>query len=140
MKHVIIALIKVWRAVISPWYGPTCKYYPSCSAYALDAVQVHGAIKGTGLIIWRLLRCNPWSNGGVDPVPGSALAAQIAAEEADENGTTPRPYAAAPSPAAARPHAQTRPESARVVNVPSLALSARCSGWFHHPSNEVCPC
>ena len=49
--------------------APTCKYYPSCSQYALTAVRRHGALRGTGLALWRLLRCNPWSLGGVDDVP-----------------------------------------------------------------------
>jgi len=77
MKWLLIGFVKLWRSVVSPWYGPCCKYYPSCSTYALEALQLHGAIKGTGLAIWRLLRCNPWSKGGVDPVPGSQLQAKI---------------------------------------------------------------
>lgn len=48
---------------------PCCKYYPSCSAYALTAIEKHGALKGTALAVWRILRCNPWSLGGVDEVP-----------------------------------------------------------------------
>lgn len=47
----------------------TCKYYPTCSAYAYEAIERFGAVKGTGLAIWRILRCNPFSKGGVDPVP-----------------------------------------------------------------------
>ncbi len=66
---ILIGLLRGYQAVISPMYGPTCKYYPSCSAYALTAVRRHGALKGTGLALWRLLRCNPWSLGGVDDVP-----------------------------------------------------------------------
>lgn len=65
-----------YRRGISPMYGQVCKYYPSCSQYALDAFLVHGAIKGTGLTVWRVLRCNPWSRGGVDHVPGSELEAR----------------------------------------------------------------
>lgn len=71
MKYLLVGFIKAWRALISPRYGNVCKYYPSCSAYGLKAVQTHGAIKGVGLIVWRLLRCNPWSRGGYDPVPGT---------------------------------------------------------------------
>jgi len=81
MKWLIIGFIKAWRAVISPWYN-VCRYYPSCSAYGLEAVQLHGAIKGSWLIVRRIGRCNPWSRGGVDPVPGSPLEAEIAAEAA----------------------------------------------------------
>ena len=71
-------LVRLWRAVASPSYAPCCKYYPTCSTYALEALQIHGAIKGSAMAAWRLLRCNPWSRGGVDPVPGSELEAKIA--------------------------------------------------------------
>lgn len=69
MKYVLIGLLKVYRALISPLYGDVCKYYPTCSAYSLEAVQQHGAIKGTWLTMKRLVRCHPWSLGGFDPVP-----------------------------------------------------------------------
>lgn len=69
MKIIIIALIKFYRKFISPLKPPVCKYYPTCSCYALKAVQKHGAIKGTALAVWRILRCNPWSLGGIDYVP-----------------------------------------------------------------------
>lgn len=85
MKWLLIGFVKAWRAVISPWYGPVCKYYPSCSAYGLEALQLHGAIKGSRLAIWRLLRCNPWSHGGVDPVPGSPLETQVAGWWTDDS-------------------------------------------------------
>ncbi|MDR0837751.1 MAG: membrane protein insertion efficiency factor YidD [Propionibacteriaceae bacterium] len=87
MKYVLIGFVRVWRAVVSPLYGANgdvCKYYPSCSAYGLEALRVHGAIKGTYLMVARILRCNPWSMGGIDPVPGSALEAEIVAERAGE--------------------------------------------------------
>lgn len=71
MKHLLIAFVKLWRALISPLYGNVCKYYPSCSAYGLQALQTHGAIKGSWLTISRIARCNPWSLGGYDPVPGT---------------------------------------------------------------------
>lgn len=82
MKAVLIALLKGYRAVISPLYGQVCKYYPSCSAYALEAVTVHGAWRGTGLALRRLGHCHPWSLGGYDPVPGTAAARTWAAEQA----------------------------------------------------------
>lgn len=75
MKHLLIAFVKVWRIVVSPLYGDVCKFYPTCSAYGLEALQLHGAVKGSWLIVRRLVRCHPWSTGGVDPVPGSPLAA-----------------------------------------------------------------
>ncbi|MCE1173974.1 MAG: membrane protein insertion efficiency factor YidD [Propionibacteriales bacterium] len=82
MKYLLIGLLKVYRAIISPLYGPVCKYYPSCSAYALEAVTVHGSIKGTFLATKRLASCHPWSLGGYDPVPGTPAAAEWAAEQA----------------------------------------------------------
>jgi hypothetical protein len=71
VKYVLIGLLKVWRLAISPLYGNVCRYYPSCSAYALRAVQYHGAIRGSWLAARRLLRCHPWTPGGYDPVPGT---------------------------------------------------------------------
>ncbi len=69
MNRVLIAFIKVYQYTLSPMLGQRCKYYPSCSNYAIGALREHGAIRGTGLAAWRLLRCNPFSNGGYDPVP-----------------------------------------------------------------------
>lgn len=69
VSKVLIALIRVYQYLLSPMYGQTCKYYPSCSNYAIGALREHGVIRGTGLACWRLLRCNPFSNGGYDPVP-----------------------------------------------------------------------
>ncbi len=66
---VLVGMIRVYQVVISPMTGPTCKYYPSCSHYAVTAIRTHGALRGTGLALWRILRCNPWSLGGVDDVP-----------------------------------------------------------------------
>lgn len=71
MKYLLIGLLKLYRLVISPLYGDVCRYYPTCSAYALRAVQFHGAIKGTWLTLRRLSRCHPWAAGGYDPVPGT---------------------------------------------------------------------
>ncbi|NLE23569.1 MAG: membrane protein insertion efficiency factor YidD [Actinobacteria bacterium] len=66
---VLVALIRVYQYAISPMLGQRCKYYPSCSNYAIGALREHGVIRGLGLASWRLLRCNPFSNGGYDPVP-----------------------------------------------------------------------
>lgn len=62
-------LVMAYRAVISPIYGPVCRYFPSCSAYGLEAVHVHGAVKGSLYAAYRVGRCHPWSRGGVDAVP-----------------------------------------------------------------------
>ncbi|MET8678356.1 membrane protein insertion efficiency factor YidD [Streptomyces sp. NPDC004647] len=69
MKYPLLWLIKLYQWTISPMLGPVCKYYPSCSHYGYQAIDVHGAVKGTALTAWRILRCNPWSLGGVDHVP-----------------------------------------------------------------------
>ena len=69
MSRILIALIRAYQYAISPMLGARCKYYPSCSAYTLEAIKVHGPFKGVGLGAWRILRCNPFSNGGFDPVP-----------------------------------------------------------------------
>jgi uncharacterized protein len=71
MKYLLIGLLKLYRFVISPLYGNVCRYYPSCSAYALRAVEFHGAARGSWLAMRRLLRCHPWAAGGYDPVPGT---------------------------------------------------------------------
>ena len=91
MKHLLIWLLKAYRLVISPLYGNVCRYYPSCSAYALRAVQVHGAVRGTWLAGRRLLRCHPWTLGGYDPVPGTP-------EWAEEHRPSPDPIAPRPVP------------------------------------------
>ncbi len=65
----LIGFLKLYRLIISPLYGDVCGYFPSCSAYALEAVTVHGAARGSWLATWRLLRCNPWGKGGIDMVP-----------------------------------------------------------------------
>ena len=69
MKYLLIAFLKAYRAVVSPMYGQVCRYHPSCSAYALEAVQVHGSVRGVWLATKRLARCHPWAPGGYDPVP-----------------------------------------------------------------------
>ena len=65
----LMGLIRGYQLTVSPLLGPTCKYYPSCSHYGLEAVRRHGALRGSVLAGWRVLRCNPWSHGGVDDVP-----------------------------------------------------------------------
>ena len=67
--RVVVAILRGYQRVLSPIYAPTCRFYPSCSQYALLAVQNHGVVRGTFLAAWRLLRCNPWNAGGVDDVP-----------------------------------------------------------------------
>jgi len=68
-RNLLVVLLRIYRAVISPLYGEVCRYYPSCSAYALGAVQEHGVVVGAALSTRRLARCHPWSEGGIDDVP-----------------------------------------------------------------------
>lgn len=69
MKRTLVYLIKTYQRYISPVKGTKCPYYPSCSNYGIEALEKHGIIKGIILTAWRILRCNPLSKGGVDPVP-----------------------------------------------------------------------
>ena len=69
MKRLLVGLIKAYRYFLSPLLGPSCRFYPTCSAYAVEAVETHGAIKGAWLALKRILKCHPWHSGGVDPVP-----------------------------------------------------------------------
>lgn len=69
MKYLMIALINLYKKIISPLFPARCKYYPTCSEYAVEAFKKHGFFKGFVLAVWRIIRCNPWSNGGIDPVP-----------------------------------------------------------------------
>ena len=65
----MMALIRFYQKHISPCVPPCCKYYPTCSQYALEAIRRYGALKGGAMALWRILRCNPFSHGGYDPVP-----------------------------------------------------------------------
>lgn len=69
MKKVFLSVIRFYRKYISPHLPPMCRYYPTCSCYAIEAIETHGAFKGFLLALWRILRCNPLSPGGYDPVP-----------------------------------------------------------------------
>lgn len=103
MKYVLIGLLKAYRLVISPLYGDVCRYWPSCSAYALRAVEVHGALRGSWYAIRRLVRCNPFTPGGFDPVPGTPefdremreRAEKAATMEPHDTNEQPKPASAA---------------------------------------------
>lgn len=70
MKHLLIRLIRFYQKQLSPLKSSgTCKYIPTCSEYAVQALEKHGALKGSMMAVWRILRCNPFSEGGLDPVP-----------------------------------------------------------------------
>lgn len=68
MKNILIFFIRIYRKYISPLKKPCCRFYPTCSQYAIDAVQKYGALKGTGMAVCRITRCNPFCKGGYDPV------------------------------------------------------------------------
>lgn len=69
MKKILLFIIRFYRKHISPHLPAMCKYYPTCSVYAIEAIETHGALKGTALAVLRILRCNPLFAGGYDPVP-----------------------------------------------------------------------
>ena len=71
MKQLLLALIRFYRKNISPARPPCCRFIPTCSQYAREAIERYGALCGGGLALWRLLRCNPFCRGGYDPVPQS---------------------------------------------------------------------
>lgn len=68
MRYAFIFVIKLYQKVISPLFRPSCRYYPTCSQYAVESFQKFGVLKGGAKAIWRILRCNPFSKGGYDPV------------------------------------------------------------------------
>jgi putative membrane protein insertion efficiency factor len=71
--HLAVAAIRGYQRLLSPLLGPRCRYHPSCSAYAVQAIQGYGILRGSALAAWRILRCNPLSHGGYDPVAAQTL-------------------------------------------------------------------
>jgi putative membrane protein insertion efficiency factor len=69
IRYLLIGLVKGYRLLLSPWLGSSCRFEPTCSLYALESLQRHGALAGSYLMTNRLLRCHPWCEGGLDPVP-----------------------------------------------------------------------
>ena len=65
-----IGAVRLYQWTLRPFIGANCRFYPTCSDYAVEALRRHGALRGAGLAGWRVLRCNPWNEGGYDPVPG----------------------------------------------------------------------
>lgn len=73
VRLVLIGLIRLYQLTLSGWLGGQCRFYPSCSKYAAEAIARHGALRGVALATWRLARCGPFTAGGVDHVPGAQL-------------------------------------------------------------------
>jgi putative membrane protein insertion efficiency factor len=69
MRWFLIQSIKAYRYLLSPWLGAHCRFHPTCSCYAITAIERYGALRGSGMAVRRLLRCHPWHPGGIDPVP-----------------------------------------------------------------------
>jgi putative membrane protein insertion efficiency factor len=107
MKYPLMWLIKLYQWTVSPLLGPVCKYYPSCSHYGYQAIAAHGAVKGSALTVWRILRCNPWSSGGVDyPPPRKRLLWHELLRAAWRNRQGGHPADEASMAADSQPHAQ----------------------------------
>jgi putative membrane protein insertion efficiency factor len=75
--HLLVGAVRLYQLAFSSWSGQSCRYYPSCSAYAITAIRTHGAATGSALAASRVLRCNPWSRGGVDEVPPASVEATV---------------------------------------------------------------
>ena len=90
MRKILIVLIGVYRYLLSPFLGNNCRFYPSCSHYAQEAVETHGVARGGWLALRRILRCHPWHPGGVDPVPPRAGSAREGEEEGQDTKTACR--------------------------------------------------
>ena len=69
MAYIVSLPVRAYRVLLSPWVGHGCRYQPTCSAYSLEALEKHGAIKGTYLTVRRIMRCHPWGGSGIDNVP-----------------------------------------------------------------------
>ena len=70
-QGILVGAVRAYRFALSPWLGSACRFVPTCSAYALEALQRHGAAAGTALTVGRIARCHPWCDGGLDPVPAA---------------------------------------------------------------------
>lgn len=85
MQRVLVGIVKAYRLLLSPWLGSACRFEPTCSVYALQALELHGAAKGSYLTLRRLGRCHPWCNGGYDPVPGSLFSHNTPSPETSQD-------------------------------------------------------
>jgi len=74
VRALLVGLIRVYRATLSGWLGGQCRFYPTCSHYGEEAIRTHGAVRGSAMTVWRVLRCNPFGKGGIDRVPPASPA------------------------------------------------------------------
>jgi hypothetical protein len=91
IARLLVALVRGYQVWISPMFMPSCRFHPSCSAYAVEALQVHGAVRGSWLTLCRLLRCAPWHPGGVDLVPPRSKADAARTRPAEEHSEEQAP-------------------------------------------------
>jgi uncharacterized protein len=109
VTRLLLLLVRGYQLFISPLLGPRCRFYPSCSAYAVTALQTHGALRGSWLAVRRLGRCHPWNPGGVDHVPPARPRREHATSTGVGSAGTPSPAGAL----SATPRPQHRPTSSR---------------------------
>jgi putative membrane protein insertion efficiency factor len=107
----LILLVRGYRFLLKPWLGSACRFEPTCSAYAMEALQRHGALGGSAMTGWRLLRCQPWCHGGCDPVPEHFPhpAAGLFTRLELNVGSEPQPTTPDPTVADARPPTRNLP-------------------------------
>ena len=87
LRKILIAPIRFYQVTISPWLGPHCRFEPTCSRYAMEAIRVHGVVRGTLMGAWRILRCHPFSKGGYDPVrPRDSGKSKVKSGKREVNG------------------------------------------------------
>jgi uncharacterized protein len=95
MKFLVLWLLRVYKRWISPAFPPSCRYVPTCSEYAMEAVERYGTLRGGAIAVWRVLRCHPFVKGGLDPVVKAPLSAKCAMSGTP--GSAGRPRAAVPT-------------------------------------------
>jgi putative membrane protein insertion efficiency factor len=122
MRTALLAVVRFYQRAISPAFPPRCRFYPSCSAYALEAIETHGAGRGSWLALRRLAKCAPWHPGGVDlvPEPRPRRGARTGTPAAGHTSSTAAPLPV-PAEAARRPHSITPPARRAPQEESSLA-------------------
>lgn len=122
--ELLVAPIRFYQRFITPYTPATCRYYPTCSAYAVTALRTRGAVIGTALTVWRLLRCNPWSEGGIDHVPAHGWRGEPASTPQSSSQDDP-----GADPGAAEPAVRPTPDDvASAPTAPPAGNPADLSG------------